>query len=244
MSGTEHAEGKRVAVIQSSYIPWKGYFDIIAMVDEFVFLDDAQFTRRDWRNRNKIKTSQGVQWLTVPVASKGRFHQAIDETEITEPWIEKHWRSLTVNYRRAAHFEALAPAIQALYEDVAGERYLSQVNARLIGGLCRLLCIATPLRWSRDYPVMGTKTERLLSICRAAGATLYLSGPSARNYLDIELFAAEGIAVEWMDYGGYPTYPQLFGEFEHGVSILDLLFNTGAEAPRFMKCRGALSDDP
>ena len=236
MSGKERVEGKRVAIIQSNYIPWKGYFDIVAMVDEFVFLDDAQFTRRDWRNRNKIKTPQGVQWLTIPVVSKGRYFQPIDETEIAEPWTEKHWRSLTLNYQRAAHFEAMAPRIRALYDDLADERHLSQVNARLIAGLCRLLGIATPLRWSRDYPVAGTKSERLLSICRAAGATLYLSGPSARGYLDIDLFAAEGIAVEWMDYAGYPPYSQLFGEFEHGVSILDLLFNTGTEAPHFMKC--------
>jgi hypothetical protein len=236
MIGARPAVGKRLAVIQSSYIPWKGYFDIIGMVDEFVFFDDAQFTRRDWRNRNKIKTAQGLQWLTIPVASKGRYFQAIDETEITEPWIEKHWRSLTVNYQRAAHFQALAPAIRAIYEDVAGERYLSRVNARLVAGLCRLLDIATPLRWSRDYPVVGAKSERLLSICRAAGAALYLSGPSARSYLDIDLFASEGIAVEWMDYEGYPAYPQLFGTFEHGVSILDLLFNTGAEGRRYMKC--------
>jgi hypothetical protein len=236
MSGTKRAGGKRLAVIQSSYVPWKGYFDIVAMVDEFVFLDDAQFTRRDWRNRNKIKTAQGVQWLTIPVVSKGRYSQAIDETEIAEPWAERHWRSLALSYQRAAHFKTMAPEIQALYDDVADERYLSRVNSKLIAGLCRLLGIATPLRWSRDYPVTGTKSERLLSICRAAGATLYLSGPSARGYLDIDLFAAEGIAVEWMDYTGYPSYSQLFGEFEHEVSILDLLFNTGTAARHFMKC--------
>src|SRR5271154_6603042 len=101
--------GKRVAIVQSSYIPWKGYFDIINGVDEFVLLDDAQFTRRDWRNRNKIKTAQGLHWLSIPVVTKGRFLQSIDETMVAEPWVEKHWRSLASSYGRAPHFDEMAP---------------------------------------------------------------------------------------------------------------------------------------
>ncbi|MBV9861823.1 MAG: WbqC family protein [Alphaproteobacteria bacterium] len=226
---------KRVAIIQSNYIPWKGYFDIIGAVDLFILLDDAQFTRRDWRNRNRIKTPAGLQWLSIPVVSKGRYTEPIDAIAIAEPWAEAHWRSLEVNYRRAACFAAIEGELRALYEEAAQQRLLSAINFGLLRGICRLLGIATPIRRSREFAPEGAKTDRLLSICRSAGATEYLSGPAARAYLEIDKFEAAGIAVRWMDYAGYPEYPQLFGPFEHGVSILDLLFNTGRDAPRYMK---------
>jgi len=105
--------GKRIAAIQSSYIPWKGYFDAINVVDEFILLDEVQFTKRDWRNRNKIKTSQGIQWLTIPVAVKGRYLQRIDETRIADSgWAQRHWSTLTHTYRRAAAFDDVAPRLE------------------------------------------------------------------------------------------------------------------------------------
>jgi len=226
---------KRVAILQSSYIPWKGYFDIIDRVDEFILFDDVQFTRRDWRSRNRIKTAQGPLWLTIPVASKGRFTQTIEETEIAGAWAEKHWAALRHAYARAPHFPGLAPRIEALYSAAARERRLSEVNRLLIDGICGLLGITTPRTWSRDYAVAGAKTERLVALCRAAGATVYLSGPSAQAYLRPEMFETAGVTLEWMDYAGYPPYPQLHGEFEHGVSILDLLFSVGPDARRYMQ---------
>lgn len=226
---------KRVAIVQSSYIPWKGYFDLIRAVDEFVFLDDAQFTKRDWRNRNVIRTPAGTQWLTIPVVTKGRYTQPIDETEIAEPWHEKHWAALTHNYSKAPHFAELAPALRGLYEQAGTETRLSRVNFLFVDGICRLLGIATRLSWSRDYPIEGVKTDRLLSICVALGATHYLSGPSASAYLEIDKFRARGIDVAYADYSGYAEYPQLHQPFEHGVSIVDLLFNVGGAAPRYMK---------
>ena len=226
---------KALAIVQSNYIPWKGYFDLIRSVDEFVLLDEVQFTKRDWRNRNRIKTPQGTKWLSIPVVSKGRFTQAIDETEIADPWVERHWAALRHSYGRAAHFGDIAEPIRRLYDEAAAETLLSQVNFRLITGICALLGIKTPIRFSREYPSHGHKTDRLLSICLAAGATHYLSGPAASAYLEIEKFAEGGIAVTYADYAGYPEYPQPHGPFEHGVSILDVLFNTGHDAPRFMK---------
>lgn len=227
---------KKIAILQSSYIPWKGYFDIIHMVDEFVLFDDVQFTRRDWRNRNRIKTPQGPAWLTIPVVSKGRYLQTIEETRIQEPgWAERHWAILEQNYRKAPCFADYAGPVRALYEAVAELERLSEVNCRLLAGLCALLGITTPFRWSRDYGGEGQKTDRLVSICRAAGARAYLSGPSARDYIEPEKFAAAGVALEYMSYAGYPEYPQCFGAFDHGVSVLDLLFNVGTEAPRYMK---------
>jgi len=229
------SKGKTVAIIQSNYIPWKGYFDIINSVDEFIFLDDAQFTKRDWRNRNKIKTSQGLLWLTIPVITKGLYGQSIDQTEIAEAWTEGHWRSIEMNYLKACHFEQMAAPIKSLYDRVAEEKFLSRANFILIAGICAVLGIDTKISWSRDYPVVGLKTDRLLSICRAAGASHYLSGPSAASYMEIDKFEAAGISISYFDYLGYSEYPQVYGPFEHQVSIIDLIFNTGPAARSYMK---------
>jgi hypothetical protein len=225
---------KKVAIVQSNYIPWKGYFDLIASVDEFVLYDDMQFTRRDWRNRNLIKTAQGLKWLTVPVVVKGRFEQPIRETRIQEgDWARVHLNSFRSNYARAACFSEVFDLLTPAYE----ERHdtISTLNRRLIELVCSYLGITTRISHSWDYASAAGRSERLADICAQAGATVYVSGPAARAYLDEGVFAARGIKVEWFDYNGYPQYPQLWTGFEHGVSIVDLLFNCGSEAPRFMK---------
>jgi hypothetical protein len=226
---------KKVAIVQSNYIPWKGYFDLINMVDEFVLYDDMQYTRRDWRNRNYIKTPNGLEWLTIPVDVKGKYLQKIRETRVSEPgWAANHWKTLTHNYAKARHF----PAYRALFEDLylgSDEDLLSRINYRFIEAVCGQLGIRTRLSWSMDYELIEGKTERLVGLCKSAGATHYLSGPAARGYLEEDQFAREGIEVSYMDYSGYPPYTQLHGAFEHGVTVLDLLFNEGPDAPRFMK---------
>ena len=222
---------KRVAILQSNYVPWKGYFDLIASVDEFVFYDDMQYTRRDWRNRNRIKTPTGLQWLTVPVLTKGRFEQSIRETPIDgDAWVDHHWKALELNYRRAPAFAATAAWLEPLLRQPW--THLSVLNRALVEAVCVRLGIATRLSASWDYAPQGGRSERLASICAQAGATVYVSGPSARDYLDEAAFARCGVAVEWFDYAGYPPYPQLWGAFEPAVSILDLLFNCGADARR------------
>jgi WbqC-like protein family len=227
--------GKRVAIVQSCYVPWKGYFDLINLVDEFILYDDRQYTRRDWRNRNRIKTPQGTQWLTIPVKVKGRFEQRIDETLIDDPdWADRHWRTLEHNYSAAPHFSDYAETLSSLYARLEEQR-LSAVNRLFIETICALLGIDTALSQSTDYEAEGKKTDRLVSLCQATGATTYLSGPSARDYIDERVFEAVGISVEYMDYFGYPEYPQLYPPFEHEVTALDLLFNTGPAAPRFLK---------
>ena len=223
---------KRVAILQSNYVPWKGYFDLIASVDEFVLYDDMQYTRRDWRNRNRIKTPTGLQWLTVPVAVKGRFEQTIRDTRIDgDAWVDKHWKALVLNYRRAPAFAATAAWLEPLLRQPWA--HLSVLNRALIEAVCARLGITTRLGNSWDYAPQGGRSERLASICAQAGATVYVSGPSARDYLDEQAFSRCGIAVEWFDYAGYLPYPQLWGGFEPAVSILDLLFNCGADAPRY-----------
>ncbi len=224
---------KRVAVVQSNYIPWKGYFDIIAAVDEFVLYDDVQFTKNDWRNRNRIKTPKGVEWLSIPVG--GDIHRRIRDVKLPAThWRAQHWKTLEANYRQAPHFDELAATLRPFYLDCA-DAFLSAFNRRLIEAVCAYLGIATMIRNSWDYALGTGKSERLADLCAQAGATEYLSGPSARGYIDERAFAERGVRIAWMDYSGYPEYPQLWGEFVHGVTILDLLFNCGKDAPRFMK---------
>jgi WbqC-like protein family len=226
---------RRVAIVQSCYIPWKGYFDLINLVDEFILYDDRQYTRRDWRNRNRIKTAQGTQWLTIPVEAKGRYEQRIDETRISDPdWAERHWKTLVHSYAAAPYFDDNRELLESLYR-AADDSRLSAVNRLFLEAIGGMLGIRTQLSWSTDYEAQGTKTERLVSLCRAAGAAAYLSGPSARDYMDASLFEAAGIALDYMDYSAYPEYPQLHPPFDHAVTVLDLIFNTGPEAPRYMK---------
>jgi hypothetical protein len=230
---------KSVAIVQSCYIPWKGYFDLISSVDEFILFDDRQFTRRDWRNRNRIKTPQGSQWLTIPVETKGRYHQRIDETVISDPgWARQHWKTIVHNYASAPSFPHYRERLEALYESASDPR-LSAVNRHFLEAINELLGIGTTLSWSTDYEAEGARTERLVSLCRAAEATHYLSGPSARSYLDEAAFADAGIEVSYFDYADYPEYEQLYAPFDHAVTILDLILNTGPDAPRYMKAVGA-----
>ena len=226
---------KKVAILQSNYIPWKGYFDMIAAVDEFILYDDMQYTRRDWRNRNRIKTPQGVQWLTVPVQAKGKYHQTIRDTEIDgSDWASSHWKALTQNYRRAPHFNEVAAWLEPLY---LAEPYthLSQLNRRFIEAVCTYLGIKTVISNSWDYTLIDGKTERLADLCAQAGATEYISGPMAKDYIDEDVFTDHGMKPTWFEYSEYPEYPQLWGEFTHSVTVLDLLFNCGKDAPLYMK---------
>lgn len=226
---------KKVAILQSNYIPWKGYFDMIAAVDEFILYDDMQYTRRDWRNRNQIKTPQGVQWLTVPVLVKGKYHQKIRDTEIDGiDWAAVHWKALEQNYRRASHFSEIAEWLRPLYLDESFT-HLSRMNRRFIEAVCRYLGIHTVIKQSWDYTLVDGKSERLADLCVQAGATEYISGPAAKDYVDEMIFSNLGVRLTWFDYAGYPEYPQLWGEFSHGVTVLDLLFNCGRDAPRYMR---------
>lgn len=229
---------KKVAILQSNYIPWKGYFDLIGSVDEFILYDDMQYTRRDWRNRNQIKTPQGVQWLTVPVRVKGKYDQKIRDTEIDgSDWAVAHWKALAQNYARAPHFAEIAAWLEPLYL-AASYTHLSELNRRFIEAVCAYLQIDTVISDSRDYTLVEGKTERLADLCAQAGGTEYVSGPSARDYVDESVFERSGIQLTWFDYAGYPEYPQLWGEFAHGVTVLDLLFNCGKDAGRFMRHAG------
>lgn len=226
---------KRIAIIQSNYIPWKGYFNIMKCVDEFVLLDDVQYTRRDWRNRNLIKTPNGLKWLTIPVNVKGRYSVPIkDVTTANSNWRMEHWRQIREAYKRAPHFDWFGPLLEPLYRSQS-ETSLSEINYSFITLINGLLNINTPIRWSMEFDSLRGKTERLVSICKALQADEYISGNAAKDYLDESLFNENNISVRWTDYRHYSTYRQLHGPFEHSVSVIDLLFNEGPEAHRFLK---------
>ena len=230
-----HRGKKRVAILQSNYIPWKGYFDLMRSVDEFILYDDMQYTRRDWRNRNRIKTPQGAAWLTIPVDVKGKYLQKIRETTVSDSrWAQNHWKSIRQFYSRARYFSEYQEILEELYLG-CHETSLSLINHRFLVGICRLLGISTKVTWSMQYSIPEGRTEKLVGLCKQAGATLYLSGPSARDYIQPELFAREGIELVYFNYSGYPEYNQLYPPFVHEVSVIDLLLNEGPAATRFMK---------
>jgi hypothetical protein len=226
----------KVAILQPNYIPWKGYFDIINMVDIFVVYDDVQYTLRDWRNRNKIKTKSGLQWLTIP--NDGTQKKIIKDVKIVwdDRWNVKHWKSIVTNYSKAQYFKEYKDYFEELYLNLK-DQYLLEVNLKFIEAIVKILGIKTKIVCSSDlnYDRKLTKTERLIAILKELSATSYLSGPSAKSYIDEILFKKENIELEWMDYSGYPEYPQLYPPFVHEVSIIDLILNTGPNAPNYMK---------
>jgi len=228
---------KTIAIIQSNYIPWKGYFDIIGMSDVFVLYDDVQFTKNDWRNRNLIKTSSGSSWLTVPVLHHS-LHQLISETKVANSnWIKKHWNSIQHAYSKAPHYKEIGPKIHHLYLTATME-HISDINLHFIRGINQLIGIDTPIVRSSELGLHGDRNERLMQAVLELGGTRYLSGAAASDYLDVPAFEKKGIAVEWMDYSNYPEYSQLHGPFTHQVSMVDLLMNQGETAKNYMRWVG------
>ena len=218
----------KLAIVQSNYIPWRGYFDLINTVDEFILYDDVQYTRRDWRNRNKIKTPQGALWLSVPVETKGNYLQSIKDTRIDgKTWAQAHWRTIESNYSRATSFEEVRDWLKPIYLDYEHE-LLSDLNRSLIEAVNKQLGIKTRIRDSGEFSPSGDKSEKLLGICLESGATQYLSGPSAQGYLDTALFSRHGVEVQWMMYPAYKSYQQLWGGFIGNLSILDFLLNSSS----------------
>lgn len=233
------ANNKKIAIVQSNYIPWKGYFDLISGVDEFILFDDVQYTKRDWRNRNKIKTKNGLAWLTIPVQVKDKYYQKISETQTADKnWAKKHWTTIKHNYSQACAYNENKDLFENLYLTM-DERYLSKINYRFLTVIMDILGIKTKLTWSHDYKLVEDKTERLVSLCEQVGATEYISGPAAKEYIKEDIFKEANIKFSWMDYSGYREYRQLYPPFEHAVSIIDLIFNTGQNARAYLSRTGS-----
>lgn len=222
-------EPRTVAVLQSNYLPWKGYFDIIHDVELFIFYDDVQYTKNDWRNRNRVKSANGAEWITIPAGND--TDRLICDVEIKDShWQAKHWKTIQQCYGRCPHFARYASFFENVY---LGRQWtnLSELNQELIRRIAReFLGITADFKDSREYASSGRKLDRLLDLVTRTGAARYVSGPAAQDYIDPSVFAAKGIELVWKDYSGYPEAPQRFPPFRHDVSIIDLLFNVGPEA--------------
>ena len=221
-----------LAAIQSSYIPWKGYFDIVNDVDIFVFYDDVQFTPRDWRSRNKIKGPSGAQWLTVPVGSK-RSRLICDVSILDHSWQDKHYEAIKNYYSNCPFFSSYLWILDEMYKTKKWQN-LSVFNQHVIKLLSTHLGIEVEFKTSDEFKLVGSKQARMMDLIRKVNATTYVSGPSASDYLQSDFFAANGVELKFKDYTGYPEYPQKYGPFEHGVTVLDLIFNVGPEAPYYI----------
>jgi hypothetical protein len=231
------SEGKTIVILQSNYIPWKGYFDLLAAADEFLLFDEAQYTKNDWRNRNRIVLNGKLHWLTLPVATAGAFGQTIDQIRISNAdWAGSHWETLRQAYRRAPHYRDIAPILEEAYLTAAPMTQLSGVNEHFLRIVAGVLDLQTPILHADIVPrTTADPTSRLVEICKARAATAYLSGPAARGYIRPEAFHAAGIGLHFANYRNYPTYAQGCDPFEHGVSIIDMLMHCGRDARSQLK---------
>lgn len=224
----------RVAILQPNYIPWRGYFDLIHRVDTFVFLDDVQYTKGDWRNRNKVCVLGGKPtWLTVPVVVTG-LGQLICNVEIDnrKPWARKHVSTLKQNYGKAPFFDHYFSKVASTLE--FGHRTISDLDIELAKTVCTWLGLDRTFVKSSELNSSGSKDHRLIDIVRSVGGSYYLSGPAAKAYIQPNLWEDAGIELDYIDYPAYPAYPQINAEFESQVSILDLLFMVGPNAPNYI----------
>ena len=225
-----------VVILQPSYIPWRGYFGQIRKADLFIFYDDVQYDKHGWRNRNQIKTAQGKQWLTIPVHSRGVTEGIpIKEVRIdwSKPWGKSQMKALTFAYNKTPHFKDYLPLLESFYN--RRDERLADFTIETTVLLSRELGISSTrfLRSSELPGLHGVKTDRLIQILKWVGAKHYISGPSARNYIEKEKYDAAGITLEYMEYN-YPEYPQLYPPFDPYVTVLDLLFMTGKDALHYI----------
>lgn len=223
----------KVGIIQSNFIPWRGYFDFIDDVDLFVFHDDLQYTKGDWRNRNKIRTTTGTTWLTIPVKYRSTS-QLITNTEIdySQRWQQRHLNQINENYHKALFFDQVFNE----YSQILLNKHstISDLNVYLIKWIMKKLDIKTPIVMSSELNPIGSKTERLIDILTKLNATSYLSGPSAENYLDYKMFEDSGIGLYYKSYE-YKEYQQQFQPFDGAVTVLDLIFNKGFDVRDYFK---------
>jgi hypothetical protein len=225
---------KKAAILQSNYIPWKGYFDLISKVDLFIFHDDLQYTKNDWRNRNLIKTPHGLKWITIPCGTNEK--RLINEVVIKDSlWQKKHWNLMFENYKKAPYFKNYKDFFEDFYLNNKWTN-LSELNQYLIKEISTNFLKLNHVLFenSTKYNLKHQKGKRVIELLKKTNATNYFSGPSAKNYIKEEVFNNHNIDIHWMNYDNYLTYNQPYGQFEHQVSIVDLLFNKGESSVDFI----------
>ena len=207
---------------------------MINMVDEFVFFEDVDFTKRDWRSRNRIPTPNGIIWLTVPIVKSQRGTKIKDILICQDKdWQKQHFLTLRGNYKRASFFKKYEWLLEDFYLNHKWLN-LSEMNIYMTKKIAGILGITTAFSNSSDIPSRGTKDDKLIDICKYLCATDYLSGPAAKDYIVKEKFEEAMIGLSYMNYNHYPKYEQLYGQFDHYVSVLDVLFNCGENAPKYI----------
>ena len=222
----------KLAISQPTYLPWIGYLDIIDQVDVFVALDNVQYAKRSWQQRNRIKTATGLHWLTVPVKSQGRFEQRIDQVEIINPlFVRDHLRAMEHAYRRSPFFDRYFGELQRQLSETTCPPYLADLNIRLLKWIMEVLGVRVPVIRASALQLTGKRTELLVNICKTLGARQYLSALGSAAYLldERQIFTAAGIEVKFQNFE-HPVYPQVFTPFEPLATVLDLIFNTGESA--------------
>jgi hypothetical protein len=223
----------KIAIHQPQYLPWLGYLDKLDSADVFIFLDTVQFKKHEWQNRNRIRTKDGWQWLTVPIID--RFPEQIDRVEVNAKtdWQRKHCQALRQHYGSAPYWAPLGPELTALLQEPWAR--LRDLNIAVLDLLCRHLGIKTPRRLASTMEAREQPTDRLVDLCRAVGGTVYLAGQGAVSsedgapYMDVGRFAQAGIAVQVQSYT-HPQYPQRHQPFISHLAVVDLLFNCGPES--------------
>lgn len=216
-----------IGILQPGYLPWLGFFEQIYKSDVFVIYDDVQYDKDSWRNRNKIKTSKGTQWLTVPVRIRFEEHPLINEVKINNAldWKKKHLFSIKQNYAKAKYFKNYIDIFEEVYSKPW--EYLIDIDMYFIQKLVEYLGMAgKEIVMSSTLGIKGERLEKLVKICKIFGANIFYEGFSGRNYIDERYFSDEGIKIEYQDYK-HPVYNQLYGDFIPYLSVIDLLFNHG-----------------
>ena len=225
-----------VAIHQPQYLPWLGYFDKLVRCDVFCLLDTVQYKKNEFQNRNRIKTAQGLQWLTVPVTYW--FPQRIHEVGVnqTVDWQRKHLQALKTNYSKAPFFDTYYESFEEFYQK--SYEMLVDVNVACIemlmelSGLEQKLVLASSLKVDTDDPSL-----RLIKICQTLGGDAYLSGRDGAKYMDVDMFSGYQINVFFQDFK-HPQYPQCYGPFEANLSVVDLLFNCGPKSLNIIRKAG------
>jgi len=229
----------KIIITQSNYIPWKGYFTSMKEATHLVLYDDMQYTKRDWRNRNKIITQKGPTWLSIPVNVKGKYHQKINEAKVNDiEWSSKHWSVIKQNYKKAPCFDTYGKVFEDIYlNKLKNLHFLSDINRTILQSCVELLDIDITIVDSREFDLQGGKTEKLVNICKELNAESYFTGPAAKAYMSEELFENEGIKVKYYDLQGFPEYQQLWDGFDHFVSIVDMFMNLGKDTIKYFNWR-------
>lgn len=222
----------KIIITQSNYIPWKGYFSSMKKATHLVLYDEMQYTKRDWRNRNKIITKNGLKWLTIPVNVKGKYHQKINEACISDPkWYKKHWNSIKHAYIRAPYFKKYEDVFESLYlSDCQNQSMLSNINKLFLKKIIEILKINIQVLDCTEFDISGDKTGKLINICNQLQAGTYYTGPAAKSYIDESKFSKNNIKLEYYDLSHFPEYKQMWDGFDHHVSIIDMIFNLGENA--------------